>query len=237
MLATSERDRPHMPRARWVSSRGDSLSSPFSWTTSTSSATVQASWPLGPFTVTVWPSMVTVTPDGTAIGFLPMRDISVDPAQHFAAHVLVAGRGVGHDALGRRKDRDAQAVLHRLEVADRRIDPTARLGDAGDFRDHRLAVEILQLDLELRELARLLDQRVAADVALVLEHVEHALAQARRGRQHRRTLAGRGVLDAGDHVAQGIIDHHLPISLTSSTSSCRAPGPATRGCAARSGSS
>jgi hypothetical protein len=32
---------------------------------------------LGPFTVTVWPSIVTSTPDGTVIGSLPMRDMRV----------------------------------------------------------------------------------------------------------------------------------------------------------------
>ena len=37
-----------------------------------------------PFTVTVWPSMVTVTPAGTATAFFPIRDILVDPAEDFA---------------------------------------------------------------------------------------------------------------------------------------------------------
>src|ERR1700761_8638883 len=108
MLDTRVRERPHMPRARWLSSRGVRVSSPFSWRSSTSSMTVHESWPLGPFTVTVWPSSVRVTPEGIAMGFLPIRDIcylpaaSINAAEHFAAHVLVAGHGVGHDALGRR---------------------------------------------------------------------------------------------------------------------------------------
>ncbi len=91
MLFTRVRDRPHMARPRWLSSRGASVSSPSAWLTATSSATVQASWPLGPFTVTVWPSTVMVTPDGMETGFLPIRDISIDPAKDFAAHVLFAG--------------------------------------------------------------------------------------------------------------------------------------------------
>src|SRR5215813_10586261 len=132
MLATSVRDRPHIACARWLSLALASVSSEPSSLGVTSSASVQASWPLGPFTVTVWPSSVRVTPDGIAMGFFPIRDISVDPAEHFAADVGVAGGGVGHDALGRGQDLDAQAVLHRLEVLDRRIDPAAGLGDARD---------------------------------------------------------------------------------------------------------
>jgi hypothetical protein len=36
---------------------------------------------LGPFTDTVWPSIVTSTPAGIAMGFLPIRDI-VQPPHH-----------------------------------------------------------------------------------------------------------------------------------------------------------
>src|SRR5438552_5085950 len=165
MLFASVRDSPHMARARVESSRGLSESAPSSWRTSISSATVQASWPLGPCTVTVWPSRVTVTPAGIAMGFLPIRDISVHPAEDFAADVGVARGVVGHHALGRRQDRDAQAVLDRLEVLDRGIDAPAGLGDAADLGDHRFAVEVLQLDFELREAARPLHQGVAPDVA------------------------------------------------------------------------
>ena len=126
MLFTRVRDRPHMARARVVSSRGAKESAPPSCLTTISSLTVQESSPLGPFTDTVWPSSVTVTPAGMAMAFLPIRDISVHPAEDFAADIGVAGGGVGHDALGRRQDRDAEAVLHRLQVGDRRIDAAAR---------------------------------------------------------------------------------------------------------------
>src|SRR5215218_508883 len=125
MLFTRVRERPHMACARVFSTRLDSVSSPPSCFTSISSATVQASWPLGPFTVTVWPSRVTVTPLGMATAFFPIRDILVDPAEDFAAHVGVARRGVRHDALRRRQDRDPEAVLYGLQVLDRRIDAAA----------------------------------------------------------------------------------------------------------------
>src|SRR6478752_2524958 len=118
MLATRVRERPHIACARWPSVRLESVSSPPSCFTSISSATVQESWPLGPFTVTVWPSRVTVTPAGTATAFFPIRDISVDPAEDFAAHVRVTRGRVRHDALRRRQDRDAEAVLHGLQITD-----------------------------------------------------------------------------------------------------------------------
>src|SRR5688572_19552053 len=108
MLPTSERERPHIARARWVSSRMDRVSPSASWLTTISSATVQASWPLGPFTVTCWPSTVTVTPLCTGMGFFPIRDISVDPAEHFAANVLVARGGVAHDPFRGGQDRDPE---------------------------------------------------------------------------------------------------------------------------------
>src|SRR5690606_14628269 len=203
------RDRPHIARARWVSERMVSERPSASWVTSISSATVQELSPLGPLTETVWPSSVTVTPFGTAMVFLPIRDISVDPAEDCAADVSVAGVGVRHDAFRSREDRDAEAVLDRLQIADGRIDATAGLRHAGDLSDHRLAVEVLQLNLELRELAGVLNQRIAADVALVLQHVQDALAQAGSRGEHRRTLAGGRVLEASDHVAQVIVDHHV----------------------------
>src|ERR1700756_4026728 len=196
MLFTRVRDRPHMACARVVSTRLATTRSWPSWRASISSGSVQASWPLGPFTVTVWPSMVTVTPLGIATAFFPIRDILVDPAEDFAAHVRVARGRVRHDALGRRQDRDPEAVLHRLQVLDRRIDAAARLGDAADLDDHRLAVEVLQLDLELGEGAGLLHQMVAADVALLQQHVEDARAHL-RSRSHDLAAVALGrVLDA-----------------------------------------
>src|ERR1700751_2283279 len=158
MLFTSVRDRPHMAFARGVSTRFERRGSAPSRRPSISLATVQASWPLGPFTVTFWPSMVTVTPAGTATAFFPIRDILVDPAEDFAAHVRVTRGRVGHDALRRRQDRDPKAVLHGLQILDRRIDAAARLGDPADLDDDRLAVEVLQLDLKLREGAGLFHQ-------------------------------------------------------------------------------
>src|SRR5258708_7567294 len=84
----------------------------------TSETRVTCSSPFGPFTFTVLPSTVAVTPVGSATGFLPIRDImrSLEHlAENFAAHVLLAGMGVGHHALRRGDDRHAKTLAMGLE--------------------------------------------------------------------------------------------------------------------------
>ena len=65
--------------------------------------------------------------------------------------------------------------------------------------------------------ALLLDARVAANVAFLLEHVEDAPADV-GGRGHDfRAPPQLRIADAGQHVAQGIVYRHSFCSLTSST--------------------
>src|SRR5690606_28963824 len=90
------------------------------------STTSSASWPLGPFTVTVAPSIVTSTPEGMVIGSRPIRDISTfsfrtflgspDVGEDFPAHTLLGGLTVGEQAGGRGDDRHAQAAQHAGQV-------------------------------------------------------------------------------------------------------------------------
>src|SRR5690606_28616882 len=129
--------------------------------------------------VTLRPFIVTVTPETGGIGFLPVRDMVVlpwsnrhtpsflhmslpenrkpalrahaleDAAEYLATQVLGSCFVIGHHALGGRHDRHTQTVGDRGDVLDRRIDAAPGPGDALDGADHRLAVGILQLDLEL----------------------------------------------------------------------------------------
>src|SRR5215467_5640476 len=142
-----------MARARRVSVRGSILMAAPSTRASTSSCSTSESAPLGPFTLTVWPSTPAVTPDGTATAFLPMRDITRSRlehrAQNFAADVRLARVVVGHDALRGRHDGDAEAVVDARQILDRGVHPPARLRHPRNVADYRRAVEILQLDLEL----------------------------------------------------------------------------------------
>jgi hypothetical protein len=89
--------------------------------------------------------------------------------------------------------------------------------DTLDLADHRRAVEILELDLELGAAVAVFQRRVVADIAFALEHVEHALAQLRARRRHLRFGAALGIADARDHVADRIVQIHRRKLLTSST--------------------
>src|SRR3712207_5683770 len=83
-----------------------------------SRSTVMSGWssrlssPLGPFTVSRRPSIVTSTPAGTAMGRRPIRDMGdlPDVSQDFAAELGLAGLRAGHDPLAGADDDDAQAA-------------------------------------------------------------------------------------------------------------------------------
>src|SRR5216683_567720 len=214
-----------MARARLVSARGSTRTSPFSTLASTSPCSTSDSAPFGPFTVTVWPSTLAVTPEGMATGFFPTRDMALvsrsagsrleHGAENLSAHVVLAGIVIGHHALGRGQDRDAQPVIDAREGFHRGVDPPPRLRHPRNLADHRLAVEIFQLDLELPAAVGMLDRRVAADEPLGFQHVEHAHAQPRRRRRHLRLVAHLRIVNAGNHVAERI-DHRatsLPARL------------------------
>src|SRR5690242_16235877 len=135
MFETMVRDMPHWARAGLDSSRGSTLTAPFSMATEISSGTVKRSSPFGPLALTVWPSRLAVTPCGTATGFLPIRDIllssgSEHRADHFAAHIGLAGVVVGHDAAGGGDDRHAEPIVDARQVLGRDIDAAAGLRHA-----------------------------------------------------------------------------------------------------------
>ena len=67
---------PHCWRARFEVPRGFTVTAPSSTAIVTSSVAVNARVPFGPFTSTVCPETVAVTPPGRSTGFLPMRDIA-----------------------------------------------------------------------------------------------------------------------------------------------------------------
>src|SRR5439155_23318749 len=174
-LATSARQVPHIARAPWVSLRGSTRTPPDSSLAKTSPCSTTCSAPLGPFTLTVWPSILAVTPEGTAISFLPTRDMASFPSlrlehrtEDLAAHIRVARGVVGHHPLRGRHDCHAETVVDARQVPHRHIDPASRLRYPRDLADHWRAVEILELDLELATATRMLDRGIAADVAFAL---------------------------------------------------------------------
>src|SRR5262249_15431095 len=126
---------------------------------------------------------------------------------------------------------DARQGLHRA------VDAAARLRHARNLADHRRAVEILELDVELGSAVLVLDLRISADVTLALEHFEHARPQARPGGRHLRLVARGRIADAGEHIAERIVQSHLTALPTSSTSPGPGSFPWTRARAAQCGSS
>src|SRR5919112_2940069 len=120
MLLIRVRVRPCRARLLRSSSGRLTSSTPSLFSTLIGLATVCDKVPLGPLTVTSWSSMATSTPDGTSIGSLPIRDMSVsslspwspDVGEDFPTHALLVGLTVGQQTLAGRDDRHAQAAEH-----------------------------------------------------------------------------------------------------------------------------
>src|SRR6185312_13675564 len=141
------------------------------------SAMVCWSSPFGPLTLTVCPSIVMSTPDGTGIDLRPIRDISTslplpDEGEDFPANTPLAGLPVGQQPLGRRNDRHAQPTEHPREPVRLGVHPETGLGHALDAGQAPLPVlAVLQLDdqsLADGALLGLLD-RPGGDVTLGLQ--------------------------------------------------------------------
>src|SRR4029079_14787796 len=128
--------------------------------------------PLGPFTVSRRPSIVTSTVEGTAMGRRPIRDMSIglpDEREDFAAELGLAGLRAGHDPLARADDDDAQAAEDTRDVGLAGVDPEAGLADPLEpGHDRHLAVDVLegQLEDDRGTVLRLAD---VGNEALVLE--------------------------------------------------------------------
>src|SRR4051794_20688553 len=109
MLCTSERVRPCSARLSRSSSGRVTVRTPSPCSIWMGSLIVCGSVPLGPFTVTCWPSRVISTPDGTGMGRRPIRDIVgpplVDVGEDFPTHALLVGLAVRQQAARRRDDR------------------------------------------------------------------------------------------------------------------------------------
>src|SRR6185312_10237779 len=236
MLATSERVSPCRARCSPRSvGRLTSSSSP-SCSTAMSRGMRSVSSPLGPLTRTSSGSMDTVTPEGTGMGFLPMRLMrSPDVRDDLAADARVAGLVAGHHTSRRGHDRGSHATedLGDLGVADVVALPGAR--DALEAGDGRAAL-VGVLERHADELARTvrggrLDLEVA-DVALLLEDTGH-LALELAGRDLDLLVRGGDlVAHAGQEVGYVVGHRH---GITRSSWSCPARSRCARARAGRCG--
>src|SRR5437588_10674719 len=110
--------------------------------------------PFGPFTVTRSGSIAMVTPAGTEMGCLPMRDMIrnglPDLGHDFAADAFAARLVAGHDPLGGRQDRGAHASLDSRDVGVVDVGALPGTGDPLQTTDHRLAgLRVLERDRQL----------------------------------------------------------------------------------------
>src|SRR5690606_4302529 len=209
MLATIERRVP--VSAIWEASAADRWALPSSMRTSMPAGLATLRVPFGPLTLIDSAWALISTPFGRAMGFLAMRDMCVTPlgheAQDLAADALLARLRIGHDALGGGDDCDAEATEDLGQRVLAAVLAQARARHALELLDHRTAFEILEFDLELG-LGAVLDHPQAADVALVLEDVGDGDLDL-GGRHLHRRLADRGrILDADQHVGDGISHAH-----------------------------
>src|SRR6478672_9597529 len=218
MLLTSVRVSPWSCLWVFCSVGRVTTSVPFSRLIVMSGCRARLSVPFGPLTVTLRPSIVTSTPDGTVMGRRPMRDMAYrlpDEREDFAAELRLTRLLAGHDPLARADDDDAQAAEDARDVRLARIHAQAGLADAlqsGDDRD--LPVDVFEGDAQVGGRAVLLLADVG-DEALVLEDAgDLALGPRRRDDHFRVSCPGR-VPDAREHVRDRVGDVHR--SSTSST--------------------
>src|SRR5437879_12441694 len=131
MLAMSTRVRPWTPRAVRLSSRRVMLTALPSTFTSASGLIATASLPRGPDTRTVPGSTATVTPDGTAIASLPIRDTIRSPhrAEQLAADAALLGVAVDEDARGPASHVHPGAGSHSRARLPANVDAQTRTAD------------------------------------------------------------------------------------------------------------
>ena len=92
------------------------------------------------------------------MGFLPIllifRTPLPDECEDFAANVFLAGLAVGHDALVRGQDGDAQSLHHAGHILTACINAQARLGNPAKALDNRgLALPVFEDNADVALLA------------------------------------------------------------------------------------
>src|SRR3954464_7412081 len=140
---------------------------------------------------------------------MDQKSFSEHREENFAAHVRFTRTVVSHDSLRCRQHRNAESVIDPRQVLHRGVNATPGLGDSLDLADDGLAVEILQLDLDLAAARGVLKRGVTADVTLGLEDLEHVLAHLRTRRGDLALRAHLRVADTGDQIADWIVRRHL----------------------------
>src|SRR4051812_42606447 len=182
MFAISERVSPCRARCSARSVGRVTVSTPSSWETSIARFLRSSRLPRGPFTRTTSGSTVTVTVEGTGMGFLPIRDMTrlPDLGDDLAADARSASLVAGHDAVRRGQDGGAHAAQDLRDVLRIHVAPLAGARHPAQTGDHRspvLSVLELHEDLVRRGAGNARRLVVAVDVALLREDAGHFLLE------------------------------------------------------------
>src|SRR5487761_346944 len=138
-LATSARANPC--RARCDSFCRVAIKWPSFWSNSIRPGTGTCILPLGPWASIASSVIWTFTPDGSGIGFLPIRDMALpNLAQEFAAHAFLAGGLSGHDSARRGKNRNAHAANDGANAGLANVAAAAGARNALQIREHAALV-------------------------------------------------------------------------------------------------
>src|SRR5438132_11250984 len=147
MFAMSERVRPCSARCVRASVGRLTVSTPSWMLTAISGWKSLSSVAFGPFTVMWLPDTLTSTPCGIGIGLRPILLNCLSPlwpspdeTENFTAGTVLLGLLVGHEALRRRDDRDAEPAEHARQRVALRIYTQSRLRDPLDPGDRLLAI-------------------------------------------------------------------------------------------------
>src|SRR5713101_6381290 len=220
MLAMSERIRPCRARTvRWSELR-PTVSTSRSTVTDRLPGTVWLSLPLGPSALTVWPSTATLTPCGTVMGFLPIRDMACAPLPHvredFPAQLLLFHVAVRHHPAGGGQDHHAHAAEDGGDLVLGHVHPPPGLRHPHEARDDPLAPRaVLEVHAE-HSLLLVLDEAVVLDEALVFQDLGQPHLELGGRDVHLLVLGAARVADAREEVGDGIAHRHGNAPPTSS---------------------
>ncbi|EEF93408.1 hypothetical protein CATMIT_01963, partial [Catenibacterium mitsuokai DSM 15897] len=129
-------------------------------------------------------------------------------AQDFTADALLARLRIGHDALGGGDDGDAQATEDLGQIGLAAVLAQARAGVALQALDHRLAFVVLQRNFEFGLARGDLGHAGVQDVTLFLQHGGDSHLHLGRRHLHRLLAHCGRILDADQHVGDGISHAH-----------------------------
>src|SRR3569833_1854778 len=211
MFAINERERP-CSDLWFVSSDSRLMFSVLSWRSIVMPpGSVCDSSPFGPFTFTVLPSTVTVTPDGTVMGSLPIRDMICslpDEGDELAAGARLTRFTVGHQALVGVVNREAEAGAHARDLGRADVLAKARRRHALQLTDHRLAAGVLEADAE--DLLALfgLERRVILDVVVLLQDSRDLGLHLRHRNVDAAVLRSASIADPRQHVGDRVGHTH-----------------------------